>query len=149
MGELSSNTTTFVVLDNDYPATSWACRLQSRLAGRVLPGRRSPPGSSSAPQDTVPASANTAYVVLAPAAGTRRAGAPPTSFVVLQSKQGFGVDLSDYPRYPVSDATFAGNCAAGSFLTQSQADFITQLVFPDVFGGFHVRRRDLHHHPAR
>jgi len=30
-------------------------------------------------------------------------------------------------------ATFIGNCAAGSFLSPAQADFIAQLVFPSDF----------------
>ena len=48
---------------------------------------------------------------------------------------GYGVDVSDTLDIPVSDATFTGNCGAGSFLTQSQADFITQFVFSDIFAG--------------
>jgi hypothetical protein len=35
----------------------------------------------------------------------------------------------------VDDTDFAGNCATGSALTQSQADVITQLVFPSIFQG--------------
>lgn len=46
------------------------------------------------------------------------------------------MDVRNTLHIPVSDASFAGNCAAGGVLTQSQADFITQIVFPDVFGGF-------------
>jgi len=38
---------------------------------------------------------------------------------------------------PVDDATFSGNCAAGSVLTQTQADFITRRVFATDFAGRH------------
>jgi hypothetical protein len=36
---------------------------------------------------------------------------------------------------PVEDTTFAGNCATGSFLSQQEADFITQVVFPSAQQG--------------
>ncbi len=35
----------------------------------------------------------------------------------------------------VDDTDFAGDCAAGDPLTQEQADFIAQLVFPCLFSG--------------
>jgi hypothetical protein len=53
----------------------------------------------------------------------------------MQSRSGFAVHLNDTLHIPVDDADFAGNCATGSALTQSQADFITQLVFPGTFQG--------------
>jgi hypothetical protein len=90
------------------------------------------PGSSSDPQDTVPASSNTAYVVLAPGWDPASSVAP-TSFVVMQSRGGYGVHLNETLHIPVDDSTFLGNCASGSTLSQDQADFITQLVFPDDF----------------
>lgn len=131
--EPPSNTTTFVVLDNEYPATSGI--VIYRAFWQAVPFQTPlPPGSSSDPRNTVPASANTAYVVLAPG-WDPSSPTPPTRFVVLQSKQGYGVHVSGTVRIPVSDASFVGNCAARSFLTQPQADFITRIVFPDVFGG--------------
>jgi hypothetical protein len=57
--------------------------------------------------------------------------------VVLQSRASFDVHLNDTLHIPVDDSTFQGSCAAKSALSQSQADFITQLVFPDVFASFH------------
>src|SRR6202000_3025230 len=35
----------------------------------------------------------------------------------------------------VSDETFAGNCAAGAPLSQDDADFVTQRIFPLEFAG--------------
>jgi hypothetical protein len=90
------------------------------------------PGASSEPRDVVAASSSIAYVVLAPG-WSPDAGADPTSLVVLRSKEGFEVHLDTTLRIPIDDTTFAGNCAAGSVLSQEQADFVTQLVFPDVF----------------
>jgi hypothetical protein len=132
--------TTKVVLDNKYAASSsnalvvyqatWqAVSFQAADGGPVI---ALPPGASSNPQSTVSASANAAYVVLAPG-WDPTSPTEPTAFVVLQSKSGFAVHLNDTLHIPVDDTTFAGNCAAGSVLTQDQADFITQRIFPSVF----------------
>jgi hypothetical protein len=131
--EPASNASTFVVLDNDYAAASGLVIYQAFWQAVSF---QAPivPGSSSDPQSTVPASANSAWVVLAPGWDPTSTTSP-TTFVVLQSKQGYGVDVSNTVDIPVNDATFAGNCANGSFLTQSQADFITQIVFSGIFGG--------------
>lgn len=127
--------TTSVVFDNDYPATAkdapvvYLAYWQSVLfEGPVFPG------ASSAPQSTVAASPNTAYVVLAPG-WDPEGGAPPSSFVLLQSRSGFGVGLGGTLHIPVDDSTFMGNCASASFLTQAQADFISQMVFAHVDAG--------------
>ena len=90
------------------------------------------PGLSSSPQATVVASENTAYVVLAQGWDPTTAKAP-TSFVVLRSRAGFAVGLNRTLNIPVDDTTFIGNCAAGSVLSQDQADFITQRVFASDF----------------
>ena len=128
---------TDVVLDNDYPMSPTDACVVYRGAWQAQ-SFDDPivPGSSSAPQSTVAASENTAYVVLAPGWDPASTAAP-TSFVVMQSRQGFGVHLNNTLHIPVDDAAFAGNCAAGSFLSQAQADFITQLVFPSVFASLH------------
>ena len=100
-----------------------------------IPGQPVAPGSSSEPQDTIPASAdNTAYVVLAPG-WDPASTTPPTSLVVLQSRSGFAVVLGDTLHIPVDDVTFEGNCAAGSHLTQDQTDFLTKIVFASDFAG--------------
>jgi hypothetical protein len=126
---------TYVTLDNDYPASA-ATPLTVYRAYWQAVAFTTPvsPGTSSGPQSTVPCSANTAWVVLAPG-WDATSTVNPTTFVVLQSRQEFGVNYGDTVDIPVSDATFAGNCASGSFLSQDQADFITQFVFPSVFCG--------------
>lgn len=93
------------------------------------------PGSPSEPQDTVAASANTAYALLAPG-WDPTSGTSPDSLVVLQSRAGFEVHLDTALQIVVDDTTFVGNCAVGSVLSQEQADFITQLVFPTEFAPF-------------
>jgi hypothetical protein len=126
---------TFVVFDNAYPASRDLVVYRATWQAIAFTDPIAP-GDSSAPQDTIAASENTAYVVLAPG-WDPEGGAPPRSFVVLQSRGGFAVHLNNTLHIAIDDATFEGNCAAGSVLSQAQADFITQLVFPDVFASFH------------
>jgi hypothetical protein len=92
------------------------------------------PGSSSQPESTYPASANTAYVLVAPG-WSPASDAAPTALFVMQSRDGFAVALNDSLQIPVNDGAFMGDCAARSFLSQDQADFITQVVFHDEFAG--------------
>jgi len=121
---------TDVVVDNKY-APSPASLVIYRAYWQAVPFLDPiPPGTSSDAQSTVPASANTAYVVLAPG-WDPDASTPPTSFVVMQSRNGFEAHLNDTLHIPVDDTTFVGNCAAGSFLSQAQADFIAQVIFPN------------------
>lgn len=127
---------TAVVVDNDYAPTPAKPKVVYRAYWQAVSFPEPiPPGASSNPQNTVPASDNMAYVALAPG-WDPDSSAPPTSFVLLQSRNGFGVHLGDTVHIPVDDATFIGNCASGSFLSQAQADLITQLftepIFPDA-----------------
>ena len=124
---------TYVVFENDYPASpTRPVVYRAAWQAITLDEGGIEPGESSDPQSTIAASENLAYVVLAPG-WDPAIGTMPTSFVVLQSRQGFAVHLNNTLHIPIDDATFMGNCAAGSFLTQAQADFITQLVFPGDF----------------
>jgi hypothetical protein len=129
---------TNVVVDNRYPPSQANALVVYHAFWQAVSFTSPiPPGSSSDPQSAVAASANTAYVILAPGWNPAADGgsATPTSFVVLQSRDGFGVHLDTTLHIPVDDSAFAGNCAAGSFLTQEQADFITQRVFQGDFAG--------------
>ena len=128
---------TAVVLDSNYPvaAASQLVVYRANWQAVFFPDPI-PPGSSSEPQSTVPASANTAYIVLAPGWDPTGSAAP-SSLVVLQSLNGFAGDLNETLHIPVDDAAFAGNCAAGSFLAQAEADVITEFVFPSEFATLH------------
>jgi hypothetical protein len=131
-----------VVIDNDYLADAAPSLVVYRAFWQAVSFETPvPPGASSNPQSTVAASDNTAYVVLAPG-WDPDAGTLPASLVLLQSRSGFSVHLGNTLRIAVDDATFAGNCAAGSFLTQAQADFIMDVVlgsWPEagMFFGLH------------
>jgi hypothetical protein len=124
---------TTVVIDNKYTPSPTNARVIYRGYWQaVLFPNAVTPGSSSDPQSTFPASANTAYAVLAPG-WDPESSSPPSSFLVLQSRSEFEVHLNDTLHIPVDDTTFMGDCASGSLLTQAQADFITQLVFAEDF----------------
>lgn len=122
---------TYVVLDNNYrPSTRFV--VYHGFWQSVSFQTPVPPGSSSDLQSAIPASANTAYVVLAPGwdptSSTR-----PRSLIAMQSRNGFELHLDHTLHIAVDDANFVGNCAAASFLSQEQADFITQFVFSSDF----------------
>jgi hypothetical protein len=120
---------TQVILDNHYSPSAAVPLVVYRAFWQAVALQEAVvPGSSSSAQSTVAASDNTAYVILAPG-WDPTSTAPPTSFVLLQSRGGFGVHLDETLHIPVDDSTFAGNCAAGSFLSQDQADFISQRIF--------------------
>jgi hypothetical protein len=128
--------TTSVVLENAYPASASPLVVYDAFWQAVSFQDAAPlsPGAATPPQGTVPCSANTAYVVLAPG-WDPTSSTKPGSFVVLESREGFGVDLGETLDISVNDSTFVGNCAAASFLTQAQADFVTQRVFAHDFAG--------------
>jgi hypothetical protein len=118
---------TYVVFDNHEPSVVYRAFWQAvSLPNPVAPA------ASSDKLPTVAASANTAYVLLAPG-WDAASSAPPTTFIVLESRGGFAVHLNHTLCIPIDDTTFAGDCAAGSFLAQAEADFITTRVFASDF----------------
>lgn len=120
---------TNVVIDNGYPPVAPSPFVVYRAWWQAVAFPAPiPPGTSSDPQPTVAASANRAYVVVAPG-WDPMSPMSPTALIVLQSLDGFAVRLDQTLHIPVDDTTFAGNCAAGSPLTQDQADFIIGRVF--------------------
>ena len=90
-----------------------------------------PGGMASSELRIIPGS-DFAYAVLAPG-WDPASTTPPTSFVVVKSKSPLTVGRSEVLHVAISDQTFAGNCAAKQPLSQSEADFITQSIFPGEF----------------
>jgi hypothetical protein len=125
---------TAVVIDNNYaPSQTPPLAIYRAYWHAVAFQDPVAPGASSDAESTVPASASTAFVLLAPGWD---GSTPPASFVVMQSRGGFGMHFNDTLHIPVDDTTFVGNCAANSPLSQTQADFITQRIFTeDIFPG--------------
>jgi len=92
------------------------------------------PGATSEEERAVPAT-DTVYVVLAPG-WDPSSEAPPTSLVALKSKTPLSIGRGDLLTIRVSDELFTGNCAAQQPLTQDDADFVTQRIFPGDFEGY-------------
>lgn len=129
-----TETPTEAVVSNGYPASE-ALAVYRAWYATTLFGDPLAPESASAAQRTVPGSA-TAYAVLA-LGWDPSSKAKPTSFVPIQSKRELSVERGDTLRIVVSDRTFTGRCEGGEPLDQSDADFITQRIFPGDFAGVH------------
>jgi hypothetical protein len=90
-------------------------------------------GASSAEERVVPASDH-AYALLAPGWSPLSPVAPST-LVVVRTREKVDVGRGGTARITISPATTVGDCDAGSTLTQEEADFITQRIFPGDFAG--------------
>jgi hypothetical protein len=119
------------VVDNGFPASSgtvvyrawWvATYFADPVAG----------GATSTEQRSVPAS-DFAYAVLAPG-WDPASGTAPATFVFVKSKAPLSVARGDTLHIVVDDQTFTGSCAANQPLSQDEADFITQRIFPGELG---------------
>jgi hypothetical protein len=91
-----------------------------------------PAGMSSAVERVIPGD-DYAYALLAP--GWDPSSSPPATLVAVRSKTKLSVARGDTLHIKVSDATFDGDCAAGSTLPPADADFITTHIFPGDFAG--------------
>jgi hypothetical protein len=129
----SSDDATEVVLDNAYAPSSGLVVYRAVWAATSFDDPVVP-GTSYSALGAYASSENAVYVVLAPDWDPTSHYAPPT-FIVLKSRTGFSVHLENTLHIPVDDAHFDGNCRHGSVLTQADADFITQIVFANVFAG--------------
>lgn len=135
IGDQAPHTT--VVIDNGYSPSARASLVVVRaLVDAVTFKDPILPGASSEPQDSPSSSGSTAYVVLAQGWNPERERQP-SALVVMQSRAPIAVELDQALHVAIDDATFVGNCAAGSPLTQAQADFLTSVVFPDLFATVH------------
>lgn len=127
---------TGVVLENGYKAGTAAALTvyDAQWLNVSFQGSPVAPGATSAPQPAVPSSANAAYALLAPGWGPTSTVSPVT-LIVMQSRSGFGVGLGETLHILVDDTNFQGNCAAGSHLSQAEADFLARIVFAKDFSG--------------
>jgi hypothetical protein len=78
---------------------------------------------------------DSAYVVLAPG-WDKASGTAPTKLIPAKTKTAIGVSSGDVLHITANDENLIGNCAAKQPLTQVDADFITQNIFPNEFAGF-------------
>jgi hypothetical protein len=91
------------------------------------------PGKEGQTERTV-ANRNFAYAILAPG-WDPSSSSPPARFLPLKSGGPLNVGRGDTLHVHVSDSTFVGDCAANKTLSQDDADFITQRIFPAEFTG--------------
>lgn len=132
-----TETPTTALVRNDYPAvpdggdpatevTVWkAWYVSSVFLDPVAPG-----GASDA-QRTV-SSSDYVYAIVAPG-WDPSSMTPPAQLIPVRSKGQLSVKRGDTLTIAVSDATFDGRCAGGSALSQEDADFVTQRIFPGDF----------------
>lgn len=130
----SDDQATQVVADNDYasdagPGTEMTV-FKVWWVTTLLPDPVAP-GAEGQAQRTV-ASSDYAYAVLAPG-WDPSSGSPPAKFLAAKSLAPLTAARGQTLHVRVSDATFAGDCAAGMPLSQDDADFITQRIFPAEF----------------
>ena len=88
-------------------------------------------GTTSAEQRSVPAT-ELAYALLAPG-WDPASTTPPSRLIVVRSKAPLESVRGEVLHIAVSDQTFTGNCVAGQPLSQEDADFVTQRIFPGPF----------------
>ena len=123
---------TKAVVENDYPMTPGASIVVYRAWwAATLFDDPVAPGETSDEERSVPES-DFVYALLAPG-WDPASGSPPTRLVAMKSKQKLAATRGDTLRIVVSDGTFAGNCAANQPLSQEDADFVTQRIFPGAF----------------
>ena len=89
------------------------------------------PGATSGEQRIVPAN-DYAYAILAPG-WDPSSMSPPTTRIPVRSFGRITASRGEALRITVSDAAFEGNCLGGKPLSQEDADFITQRIFPGDF----------------
>lgn len=121
---------TSAVVDNAYPEPSQVVVYKVWWAATLF---NDPvvPGASSDIQRSVPES-DVVYALLAPG-WDPVSGSPPTKLVAVRSKEKLVAPRGDTLHIVVSDATFTGSCDARQPLSQADADFITQRIFPGDF----------------
>ncbi|HEX2674498.1 MAG TPA: hypothetical protein VHM25_26665 [Polyangiaceae bacterium] len=74
------------------------------------------------------------YALLAPG-WDMTTGVPPTTLIPLRSAQKLSVGRGELLTFAVSEGATVGDCQASRPLSQDDADFITQRIFPGEFAG--------------
>jgi hypothetical protein len=90
-----------------------------------------PAGIDSDPARVVPAS-DYAYAILAPN-WDPSSGAPPSTLIPVRTRDKASAPRGETLHITIADGTIIGHCAAGEPLSQDDADFITQRIFPGDF----------------
>lgn len=132
---------TSVIVDNDYPSTPDAAAgdmtaytemtvYKAWWGASLLPDPVAP-GGEGQPERTVPYT-DYAYAVLAPG-WDPQSSTVPTRFVAVRSAMPLSASGGSTMHIHVSNGTFIGDCSASEPLTQDEAAFIAQSIFPAEF----------------
>jgi hypothetical protein len=134
-----TGTPTHALVENAYPPAADGGALADQLIvyrlwwTTTLFHRAIPPGQSSDEQRVVN-DRDYAYALVArgwdPGASAR-----PEQLSAMRSRDELSVERGATLQIRVSDQTFLGNCAADQPLSQADADFVTQRIFPGEFAG--------------
>ncbi len=134
-----TETPSMVVVDNDYPVVSDGGDATQEMTvfkvwwtTTLLPDPVAP-GNEGEPERTV-LNTDFAYAVVAPG-WAPSSPTPPRIFIPMKSVGPLSVARGDTLHIHVSDDLFVGNCAANKPLSQEDADFISQRIFPAEFAG--------------
>ncbi|MDB4974994.1 MAG: hypothetical protein JWN48_3335 [Myxococcaceae bacterium] len=122
------------VVDNAYPVTTETAQQTTvyRVFWAVAEfAEPLAPGQSSEEERVIPAS-DYAYLLLAPGWDPSSAE-PPKRLLPARTKSKVSVARGHRLHIVISEATVDGSCATGSPLSQDDADFITQRIFPGEF----------------
>ena len=101
----------------------------SQFADPIAPGQDSPANRLVPVNDVV-------YVLVAPG-WDPASTTPPTALIAMKTSATHPVARGETVRIEINDDTAVGNCAAGKPLSQADADFVTQIIFPGDFAGAH------------
>jgi hypothetical protein len=93
-----------------------------------------PAGAESAPVRVVKG-ADFAYALLA--RGWDPEAASPPALIPVRTREKLSVKRGDTLHIRVAPDAVDGDCATGTPLSQEEADFITQRIFPGEFSGVH------------
>jgi len=129
---------TTAVLSNEYPSESDASSVDSLVVYKgwwsvALFPEAVPAGQVSDPVRIVSGS-DYGYALLAPG-WDATIGAPPTTLIPLRSAQKLSVGRGELLTFVVSERATLGDCKTSVPLSQDDADFITQRIFPGEFAG--------------
>ena len=129
---------TSAVLSNEYPLADSAAAADSRpvYKGWWAVAQFPDPVSAGQVSDAVRIvqGSDYGYALLAPGWDVTSAAAPAT-LLPLRSAQKLSVGRGELLTFVVSEQATVGDCGAENPLSQEEANFITQRIFPEQFAG--------------
>lgn len=127
---------TSAVLSNEYPAASDAGSADSMpvYKGWWAVAQFPDPVAAGQVSDSVRIvqGSDYGYALLAPGWDVM-SDTPPATLIPLRSARALSVGRGELLTFVVSDQATVGDCHAGRPLTQDEADYVTQRIFPGEF----------------